>query len=133
MKCLLHLNLVTDIYHLINYSISSYFASLKTNFLLVVFSQLNRNTKYIINYTIQNLIGKAKKYIISKFCNTFNQVIPEIYSLYFGEHIWEDLPWWLSHQKIGNFCPYLCPHCWLFNNTWSILMISAKPIGRSES
>ena len=48
-------------------------------------------------------------------------------------HIWEDLPWWLSTQKIGNFCPSLCPLCGLFNNIWSLLMISSEPIGRSES
>ena len=40
-------------------------------------------------------------------------------------HIWEDSPWWLSHQKIGNFCPSLCPHCALFNHIWSLLMISS--------
>ena len=31
-------------------------------------------------------------------------------------YIWEDSPGWLSHQKLGNFCPSLCPHCGLFNH-----------------
>ena len=44
-----------------------------------------------------------------------------------------DLPWWLSHPKIGNFSPSLCPHCGLFNHIWSLLVISSEPTGRSES
>ena len=47
--------------------------------------------------------------------------------------IWEDLPWWLSHQKIQNISPSLCPHLGLFNNIWSLLVISSEPIGRSQS
>ena len=48
-------------------------------------------------------------------------------------YIWEDVPWWLSHQKSGNFCPSLCPHCWLFNHIWSLLINSSEPIGRDKS
>ena len=47
--------------------------------------------------------------------------------------IWEELPWWLSHQKFGNFLPSLCPHWGLFNHIWSLLVISSESIGRSES
>ena len=47
-------------------------------------------------------------------------------------HIWEDLPWWLSHKK-WEFSPSLCPHLGLFNHIWSLLVISSEPIGRSES
>ena len=48
-------------------------------------------------------------------------------------NIWGDLPWWLSHQKIENFSPSLCPHWGFFNHSWSRLVISSKPIGRSKS
>ena len=48
-------------------------------------------------------------------------------------HLWEDLPWWLSHQKIGNFCPSFSLHWGLFNHIWSLLGISSEPRGRSES
>ena len=34
--------------------------------------------------------------------------------------IWEDLPWWLSHQKVGNFCLALCPHFGLLNHIFSL-------------
>ena len=37
------------------------------------------------------------------------------------------------YPKKRNFCPYLCPHCGLFNHTWSLLMISSETICRSKS
>ena len=48
-------------------------------------------------------------------------------------NIWEDSPWWLSHQIVRNFCPSLCPHCGVFNHIWSILILSSEPIGRGKS
>ena len=35
--------------------------------------------------------------------------------------------------KNWEFCPSLCPHCVLFNQIWSLLLISSEPIGRGES
>ena len=40
--------------------------------------------------------------------------------------IWENLPQWLSPQKIGNFCSSLCPYWGLFNHIWSLLVISSE-------
>ena len=42
--------------------------------------------------------------------------------------IWEDLPWWLSHQKTGNCSPSLCPYWGLFNYICCLLVISSEPI-----
>ena len=47
-------------------------------------------------------------------------------------HIWEDSPWWLSHQKLGTFA-LLFFHIDDYSNTFEVfLLISSEPIGNNE-
>ena len=74
-----------------------------------------------------------KKIEIYKYSFYYNatEIVP--FLSIFLTYIWEDLPWWLSHQEVGNFCPSLYPHYGLFHYMLSLLMLSSEPIGKGES
>ena len=51
----------------------------------------------------------------------------------FFVYIWEDLPWWLSHQKKWDFLALFMYILLIIQPHLKPLMISSEPIGRSKS